>query len=73
LINKPSLLIADEPTSSLDTINREAFMSILLSLVETYKMTLILVSHDLSISNYFSRIEALSGISSVIEGSGQCL
>ena len=33
LINKPELLIADEPTSSLDPLNKEAFMGVLLSIV----------------------------------------
>ena len=31
LINKPQLLIADEPTSSLDSANRDAFMALLMS------------------------------------------
>jgi putative ABC transport system ATP-binding protein len=62
LINKPELLIADEPTSSLDQDNRDNFMSVLMSLVAEYQMTLIFVSHDMSISRYFKRIEALSDI-----------
>lgn len=62
LINKPQLLIADEPTSSLDQQNRDAFMTLLMSMVAEHDMTLLFVSHDLSLSHYFSRVEALSDI-----------
>lgn len=59
LINKPQLLIADEPTSSLDEANRDAFMALLMSMVTDHQMTLIFVSHDLSLSHYFSQVEQL--------------
>lgn len=62
LINKPQLLIVDEPTSSLDTVNRDAFMKLLMSVVRENNTTLVFVSHDLSLSDYFSRVEPLSEI-----------
>ncbi len=65
LINKPQLLIADEPTSSLDHSNREAFMKLLLSMVAENDMTLVFVSHDLSLSHYFNRLESLNDINSL--------
>ena len=64
LINKPQVLIADEPTSSLDQPNRDNFMGVLISLVEENNITLVFVSHDMSLSHYFERIDALSDISS---------
>ena len=63
LINKPELLIVDEPTSSLDQYNRDNFMSLLMPLVAENNTTLVFVSHDLSLSRYFKRIDALSEIS----------
>jgi putative ABC transport system ATP-binding protein len=60
LINKPELLIADEPTSSLDQNNRDNFMSVLMSLVESHNTSLLFVSHDMTLSSYFDRIDALS-------------
>lgn len=69
LINKPKLLIADEPTSSLDQDNRDNFMSVLMSLVVENNIALVFVSHDLSLSRYFNRVEALSDISS-LNGAG---
>lgn len=62
LINKPRLLIADEPTSSLDTKNRDAFMDLLMTIVADNNMTLLFVSHDLSLSSYFTRVESLNDI-----------
>lgn len=62
LINKPELLIADEPTSSLDETNRDNFMSELMSIVSESKISLVFVSHDSSLSQYFQRIDALNQI-----------
>ena len=62
LINKPQLLIADEPTSSLDPINKEAFMELLMSVVSENSIALVFVSHDLSLSKNFNRVESLSDI-----------
>ncbi len=62
IINKPKLLIVDEPTSSLDYENRDQFMSLLMSLVLEHNITLIFVSHDMSLSENFSRVDALSDI-----------
>ena len=60
LINQPKLLIADEPTSALDMENRDKFMSLITELATSYKTTLLFVSHDLSLSHYFDRVEGLS-------------
>ncbi len=62
LVNGPELLIADEPTSSLDTDNRDAFMSLLMAMATEHGFTLLFVSHDLSLGQYFDRIEALDAI-----------
>ncbi len=63
LINTPEILIADEPTSSLDQENRENFMSLLMQLVESREMTLLFVSHDMSLTQYFTRVQALNDFS----------
>ncbi len=64
MINEPEILIADEPTSSLDKMNRDVFMSELHQMVSETKTTLIFVSHDLSLSDGFDRIDPLSDINS---------
>ena len=47
LIVEPSVLVADEPTSSLDPVNRQRVIDLLNSLKKKRKFTLILVTHDL--------------------------
>ena len=62
LINSPEILIADEPTSSLDSENRDNFLSLLMGLIKERDMTLIFVSHDMALAKYFTRLDALSDI-----------
>ena len=54
LMPKPTLLIADEPTSALDADNRDAFMKIMLEEADANGCTVIFVSHDKSLRQYFS-------------------
>jgi len=61
-INQPKLLIADEPTSSLDEPARDNFMSLLTSLCESYQATLLFVSHDTRLQGYFTSVQSLSSI-----------
>ena len=53
LLPKPALLIADEPTSALDSDNRDAFMRVLLAEADATGCTVIFVSHDQSLKQYF--------------------
>ena len=69
LINKPQILIADEPTSSLDRENSEAFMRLLMPIVAENRMTLLFVSHDQSLTTYFTKVESLNDFNRV-EGLG---
>ena len=62
LINSPEILIADEPTSSLDSENRDNFLSLLMGLIKERDMTLIFVSHDMTLAKYFTRLDALPDI-----------
>ncbi|MBU1309897.1 MAG: ABC transporter ATP-binding protein [Gammaproteobacteria bacterium] len=54
LLPKPALLIADEPTSALDSENRDAFMRVMLAEADTNGCTVIFVSHDASLQQYFN-------------------
>ncbi|GAB2906537.1 ABC transporter ATP-binding protein [Rheinheimera gaetbuli] len=53
LLPKPALLIADEPTSALDSDNRDAFMRVMLAEADANGCTVIFVSHDASLQQYF--------------------
>ncbi|MEW7289396.1 ABC transporter ATP-binding protein [Aquimarina sp. 2304DJ70-9] len=46
---KPKLLIADEPTTALDVTVQKEIISVLKSLQQEYKMSVLFISHDLSL------------------------
>ncbi len=53
LLAAPELVICDEPTSSLDTDRRDAFLALLASSVARANATLLFVSHDASLGARF--------------------
>ncbi len=62
LINSPDLLLIDEPTSALDANARDGFMQMLMSMEQTRDTTMIFVSHDQSLRQYFTQHIAVSDI-----------
>ena len=56
LVNSPSIIFADEPTGNLDSANGEEIMDILMEVVEEGKATLIVVTHDTSLSTRGDRV-----------------
>ncbi|PKP15365.1 MAG: ABC transporter ATP-binding protein, partial [Bacteroidetes bacterium HGW-Bacteroidetes-23] len=54
LINEPKLLLADEPTSSLDDENASKVADLLAHLSKEYKASLIIVTHDQRLKDKFS-------------------
>jgi putative ABC transport system ATP-binding protein len=65
VIGRPRLVIADEPTSSLDTDRQERFLQLLLEVCDEARATLIFVSHDRSLRSHFDDCIALSDINQV--------
>lgn len=53
IINKPDVILADEPTSALDHQAKESFIHMLINMVQKYQMTLIFISHDISLKKHF--------------------
>jgi putative ABC transport system ATP-binding protein len=53
LMNEPKVLLADEPTSSLDDKNAEKVIDLLTSLSKEYKAALLIVTHDNRIKEKF--------------------
>ncbi len=62
LMGAPELLIADEPTSSLDTDRRELFVKLLFNECREVGATLVFVSHDASLEHLFDRSIDLAAI-----------
>lgn len=69
LLGYPKLLVADEPTSSLDEKNTEEFMSCLIQKSLEHKIAVLFVSHDLRLKKYFDRTIDLAEINSLRYGS----
>jgi len=65
LVGQPSLIIADEPTSSLDANNSQEFMQLLINEWEKRKFTLVFVSHDERLKKYFDRSISLPEINKI--------
>ena len=60
LINKPKIILADEPTGNLDGENSQIMMKLLLDYTKKSKTSLILVTHDTSLAQRCDRIIELN-------------
>ncbi|MHA1829747.1 MAG: ABC transporter ATP-binding protein [Candidatus Heimdallarchaeaceae archaeon] len=56
LVKKPKILVADEPTGNLDFVTGQSIAKLLRELNKIEKTTLIVVSHDLLITQYADRV-----------------
>ncbi len=61
VINKPALLVADEPTSSLDDENTKAVLDLLIQQSELNNATLIVATHDNRVKEKFTHQYVLQG------------
>lgn len=62
LIGTPPLIIADEPTSSLDAATQATFLELLFAQSRGHGTTLLMVSHDARLSSQFDRVIHMSDI-----------
>ncbi|MCI9380600.1 MAG: ABC transporter ATP-binding protein [Dorea sp.] len=56
LINNPKVILADEPTGNLDSVNTELILKVLLQIKVELKKTIIMVTHDEEICKYADRV-----------------
>ena len=56
LANRPSILLADEPTGALDSKNGEEVMALLQKSVKELNQTLILITHNLDLAREADRV-----------------
>lgn len=56
LINRPHLILADEPTGNLDTRNTKEVMDLLRFTAKKYNQTIVMITHDLTIASASDRI-----------------
>lgn len=56
LINNPSVLLADEPSGSLDSKNRDELHKLLFDVREKFGLTLVIVTHDKELAALSDRV-----------------
>ncbi len=56
LINNPSVILADEPSGSLDTKNKEELHALFFELRDKMKQTFVIVTHDEQLATHTDRI-----------------
>ncbi|HSW65718.1 MAG TPA: ABC transporter ATP-binding protein [Bacillota bacterium] len=56
LVNKPKILLADEPTGNLDSKNSDAIMSLLQDIRKALGTTMIIVTHDPRVAAWADRV-----------------
>ena len=56
LINKPRLILADEPTGNLDRENSQLLLNLISDLKEKYQQSFLIATHDHSITEIADRI-----------------
>ena len=71
LIQKPKILLCDEPVSALDLSTQANIMNLLIELRSKFNLSMIFISHDLSIVNYIADDIIVMNKGEIIE-SGKC-
>ena len=59
LVNKPQVVLADEPTGSLDRASAEILMDLLSNLSRAQGTSFVVVTHDVSMLQRFDRVQSL--------------
>lgn len=59
LANRPSLLLADEPTANVDVANQEIILNLIREACQEQNVALLMVTHAPEVANRFDRIERL--------------
>lgn len=67
LAPEPKLIIADEPVSALDVSIRSQILNLLSDLVQGLHLTMIFISHDLSVVHYLADTIAVMRLGQIVE------
>lgn len=67
LVLNPKLIIADEPVSALDVSIQAQIINLLKQLKNEYKLTFLLITHDMSVIKYLSDRVAIMYLGEIVE------
>jgi putative ABC transport system ATP-binding protein len=68
LIGRPELIVADEPTSSLDRGSQAAFLDLLFAEAQATGATILMVSHDETLAHRFDEVRLLTDFAATATG-----
>jgi putative ABC transport system ATP-binding protein len=68
LANSPTLLLADEPTASIDVTHQEAVLTLIREICGEQNVAILLVTHSHDVASQFERVEELSQFNKVAAG-----
>ncbi|MBS0264017.1 MAG: ABC transporter ATP-binding protein [Planctomycetes bacterium] len=60
LANKPSLLLADEPTANVDVKNQNTILDLICTACHENQVSLLMVTHSLEVAGRFQRVDRLT-------------
>ena len=66
LVNRPGLLLADEPTANIDPAHQQQVIDLLREVCAAENVAMLLVTHADEVANQFERVEHLEEINRVI-------
>ncbi len=56
IVNHPAILLADEPTGNLDSVNSQAVLRVLKDLNRRLGQTILMITHDMEVASWADRI-----------------
>ena len=59
LVNRPKLLLADEPTANVDAMNQQVIIDLIRDTCREEQVALLLVTHAPEVAEQFERVEHL--------------
>ncbi len=66
LANRPTVLLADEPTANIDPQNQEQIVSLIRETCREDNISLVMVTHSMEVSNQFQRVDKLVELNLVV-------
>ncbi len=67
MILQPEIILADEPISALDVSIQAQILNLMMDLKEKYKMTMLFITHDISVVKHLSDYVAVMYLGEIVE------